>query len=265
MTVWAARPLVEEAYRAILSETDPDLARTALEANLKLLDALVELRPRDVELKLYQVQAYTGYAMMFLEPGELDRARRFYHRASDLGFEELLLRVGGTSTPELNWKEFQRLIVEFRSKDLGLIYWTAIAWAGWINLERDNPVAAAESPRPLAMMEWVIHRNAGYFYSGPLWFMGTYYASLPPLLGGDLERSREFFESALKQDGNHFLWGRLLFAQTYAVQALDRDLFETQLKLIIQGSVEEPPELKLLNRIAQIRARVLLNQADDIF
>jgi len=265
LTIWATQPVIEGAMASLLSETDPDLAREGLESQLKLLEGLLNVRPDDLRLLELAVRGFTGYAMMFLEPEDTLRARMMYRRAVDYGMRALSRRDARFARDDLTWAEFEPGIRHLKSRDIAIVYWTANALAGLVNLGRTSPQALADAPRAVALMQWVYEKDCHYYFSGPLWFFGTYYATLPPLAGGNLELARSYFTRAIEAHGDRFLWGKLLFAQYYAVQALDRALFTELLGEIATGATDEPPELRLINRVAARRAIELLSKTDEIF
>jgi len=265
MMVWAGRPMMRGAIEALLAESDSELARTGLESELKLLEGLLNLKPDDRQMLVLAAQGFAGYALMFLEDEEPARALVFYERARCYGLKALAGRDKGFVRDDLSFGEFYRLIGRLKPSDLPAAYWTALAWAGRINLERSSPKALAQFPRANALMEWVMGRDPHFYYSGPLWFFGTYYSSLPPMMGGDLERARDYFERAMKTDGDRFLFGKLLYARNYAVQAYDRELFEALLTEVIAGIADCPDDLRLMNSIAARKAAILMKRADEIF
>lgn len=264
ITVWATRPLIDGAFKSLMSEPDLDLARTAMESDLKLLDGLLEIRPQDRELLKMALQGYTGYALMFLEDEESGRAFSMYERARDYGLRLLAQTHKDFLSKEINYRQFKSLIPSLRERDLPIVYWTANAWFGAIYLQK-TPAALADIPRAKELMQWVLDRDPHFFYSGPLWFFGSYYASLPPMLGGDIKLSAKFFSEALEKDGDRFLFGKILYARYFATQTLDRDLYIQTLENLKNLPIDEPEDLILINRVAQQKALILLEHVDDIF
>jgi len=166
---------------------------------------------------------------------------------------------------ESRFKDFENAIGSVHNEDIEVVYWAAVAWAGWINLSRTDPMALAEFPRVRLLMDWVSQRDETYFFCGPNWFYGVYYSTLPPIVGGDAKKSKEYFEKAIDATDGKFLWGKLYYAQTYAVQTLDRVLFEQILNEIIQAAANELPDANLLNEVARVRAKSLLGKAGELF
>ncbi len=260
----AIKPLMRETVASILEDDDPILAESALATNLKLLEGLIRHDPDDPELLVLACQGFSGYSMLFVEDADPIRARELYARGRDYGLR-LLGRRDARIAPNGSFEGFLSGLDRLKPNDIDAAYWTAVAWGGWVNLARSNPMAAAQFPRVKELMNWVKVRDSTYYHAGPLWFFGVYYATLPPLLGGSPDKSRASFESAAKATQGQFLWGKLMFAKTYAVQTLDKGLFEHLLNDAIAGSPSAEPSVRLMNRVASIRAAQILKREDDLF
>ncbi|MBT3232599.1 MAG: hypothetical protein HN356_07270 [Calditrichaeota bacterium] len=264
LTVWATRPLIDGAFLSLMSEPDPDLAKTAMEADLKILEGLLELRPDDSDLLMKALQGYTGYALLFLEDEHPKRAVKIYQRARNFGFRILAARDERFLSQDLNYRQFKSILPSLRENDLPAVYWTSNAWFASINIQK-TPSSMANIPIAKEMMQWVLDRDPHFFYSGPLWFFGAYYASLPPMLGGSAVKSKEYFESALEKDGQHFIYGKYLYAKYFATQTLNRDLFLETLEDILNLPENEPDDLILINRVTQQKSVKLMEHVDELF
>ena len=263
--IWASRPLMEGAMASLMAETDLDLARTGMEAELKILEGLLEVDPNDRAYLSLAMKGFAGYALLFVEDDDPKRAKVMYERARIYGFR--LLRQGDPDiiNGKSDYARFQRFLKELKPADLEAVYWTATAWAGRINIDLESPAAIAALPKVTAMMSWVMERDSSFFFSGPQWFFAVYYCNLPALMGGGATKSQPFFERAMSTDGNRFLLGKFLYAKTYAVQTLDRELFVTLLTEVMKGNPNAPRELGLINKVAQKKAEFLLSKADTLF
>jgi len=265
LVIKSARPFLDDSMTALLRESDPEIARAAMATELKLLEGLLLSTPNDYKLLTMAAQGFTGYAMLYYDPMEQEKAQSLYYRGLMYGNRALSLRNAVFGQTESRFEEFESAMESLRNEDIGAVYWTAVAWGGWINTSRTNPMAIAEFPRVRLLMDWVIDRDETYFYSGANWFYGVYYSTLPPIVGGDVEKSRTYFEKAIVQTKGEFLWGKLYYAQTYALQTINRPLFERLLKDIIEAKSDGLSEATLLNQIAKQRAKELLTQTDELF
>jgi len=62
-----------------------------------------------------------------------------------------------------------------------------------------------------------------------------------------------------------FLLWHYLYAKYYAVQNMDRKLFETTLDHVLTAPVDRLPEKRFVNEAVKLKARHLLSQADQLF
>jgi len=115
------------------------------------------------------------------------------------------------------------------------------------------------------MMETVLALDETFYYGGPHLFLGTILASRSPILGGDPQKANEHFIASLQISHEKFLLTKYFYARTYAVQVQDRDLFKRLLQEILSAPDDLLPEQRLANEIAKVKARRLLNQAEDLF
>ncbi len=265
LVIRSVQPFFDDAMTSLLRETDPDIARAAMASDLKLLEGMLVASPANTHLLTLASQGFAGYSMLYYDPYEPEKAKELYRRSLKYGKQALSQRNIVFGQNESRFEEFEKAIETLHNEDIKSVYWTAIALAGWINLSRTDALAIAEFPRARLLMEWVNERDENYFFSGPNWFYGVYYSTLPPIVGGDAKKSKVYFDKAIKQTDGKFLWGKLLYAQTYAVQTLDRNLFDQILTEIINAESDELPDANLLNQVAKERAKILLGQGDELF
>jgi hypothetical protein len=95
-------------------------------------------------------------------------------------------------------------------------------------------------------------------------FFGVILASRSKMLGGDPEKAREYFETCLRITNGRFLMAKVYFAQYYARQAQDRELFVRLLTEVTEAD-DWPKDMSLMNLVAQRKARALLEDVDLYF
>jgi hypothetical protein len=123
----------------------------------------------------------------------------------------------------------------------------------------------ADLPKVLAMMEFVRDKDPGYYHGGAYLMLGSIEGSMPRVLGGKPEKSKEYFERALALNGGKFLLTYVYYAKTYAVQEQDQELFESLLKKVEEASLETFPEARLPNAIAKKKAKLLHDHINELF
>ena len=256
--------LMKGGFPAYMKETDSALIRDAMPANLKLIDAMLENDPENEELLVLACQGYAAYAFLFMEEENPERAKNLYMRAQKYGFS-LMKQRDLMPDNQFDLNAWNQKIVHATQKDLPGVFWTAFAWGGRIQLDRESPVSIADLPLVFALAEQAEALDPSYWFAGPDTFLGFYYGSLPVMLGGKPEKAKLHFESALNITHRNFLMIQVLYARSYAVLTQDRMLFNSLLEEVIRNTDDTLPEAALSNAIAREKARRLMEKADELF
>jgi predicted anti-sigma-YlaC factor YlaD len=96
-------------------------------------------------------------------------------------------------------------------------------------------------------------------------FFILYYASLPESMGGDLNLAKLHYERALEKTGGLSASPYVSWAQAVCIPAQDFPEFKSNLNQALKINVNKNPSNKLLNVLAQRKARYLLDNADLYF
>jgi hypothetical protein len=260
-----ASPLIDHGVAAMNRETDLELARASIPANLKMIEALLLADPGNVAYRVQAAMGFYGYALGFVEPDEHDRAAALYQRARDHALVALE-RAGITpATLTGDAAGLEQALARLDARAVPALFWTASAWGKWIELQLDDPARLAELPRVESLMQRVLALDETYYYGGAHLFFGVYYGGRAPMFGGDFVRAARHFDraAALGQD-------RLLFVEVYRARYLlrqtgDRAAFHATLKRVLDAPVGADPDLNLANALARKQAAELLNQEEDLF
>jgi len=257
--------LVPHFTGALFSECDPVLARDSLPSSLKMLEGLLRADPENRRLLEALSMGYAGYAVLFLEDEAPDRAGRLLERAMGYGLEALGGRGRALEASAMDPVALSRALQAMQPGDVEPLFWTGLAWSGWIRLNLDAPEALAQLNAAKACLRRVIELDGSTFHSMPYAALGSVLSAVPPMLGGEPEKARALFEKAIAGNHGQFLLAKLYFARYYAVRVQDRALFERLLDEIEQAAPDRLEEVCLLNAAAQRQARELRAQLDDLF
>jgi len=257
--------IMDYGFEVFNEEGDLELAREALGSNLKLLEALIKGDPNNQKLLLLTSQGYSAYALAFAEDDSVERARDFYLRARDYGMRILDRHANFRGAAGKDLDSFRAALQTLSKDDVPAVFWTGFGWGSYINITRTDVRAVADLPMVTAMMEFVRQRDSTYYFGGAYLFLGSFEGSLPKALGGRPEKSREYFERALRVNGGKFLMTYVYYAKTYAVQQQDQELFESLLKKVDEASSDVLPEARLANAVAKKKARLLLSHLNELF
>lgn len=258
-------PLFPQFSESIFEECDAELAKTAIPAELKLLEGLLKSEPENRQLLTNLAMGFCGFSLLYVEDEDPERASALYLRARNYGLRALgpkgmqlkdLKSLKGKSHPALE---------KINRQDLEALFWTTVSWNAWINLNLDKPSAIAQLGTAQACLQRVLELNSGYFHGLPYILMGVSLSARSRMFGGDVAKAKVFFEKALALEERRFLLAQYYYARYYAVRAQDKGLFFALLDEIEQGKTKPLPDVCLANTMARKKAARLRDMAEDFF
>lgn len=260
-----ASPLIDHGVSAMNRETDVELARASIPANLKMIEALLLVDPGNAPYRVQAAMGFYGYAMGFVEFSDAERARGLYRRAFDHALVALE-RAGlpqGALTGDLS--ALEQALAKLDARAVPALFWTASAWGKWIELQLDDPARLAELPRVEALMRRVLTLDETYYYGGAHLFFGAYYGGRAPMFGGDFGRAAQHFDRAAEINKNQMQWVEVYRARYLLRQAGERDAFHAALSRVLVAPAAADPELNLANALARQAAAELLAREEELF
>jgi hypothetical protein len=257
--------ILDNGLASFNEESDLQLAHEALGSNLKLIEAMIKSDPENEQFLIFATQGYNSYALAFCEDDSVERARVFYLRAKDYGMRVLLKNKKFKASLDGDITAFREAVKTFDKDDVPAIFWTAFSWGSYINITRTDVAGLADLSKVQALIEFVIEKDSSFYHGGAYLFLGTIEGSTPKSIGGNPDKSKEYFEKCLTLNGGKFLMTQLYYARTYAVATQDQPLFESLLKQVEDASVDILPEARLANVIAKQKARKLLALGNELF
>jgi predicted anti-sigma-YlaC factor YlaD len=259
------------------SDDDPELVKAAVPFSLKLTESLLNESPRHEGLLLAAASGFTQYSYAFVQQDadEMEDkdlaaaeemrgcARRLYLRARNYGLRGLGVRHKGFEKGlRADPKQAARAAT---LKDVPLLYWTAVAWAGAVSLSKDNPDLIGEMPVVEALMDRALALDEAFGDGAIHTFLITYEMSRPGGTGDSAARSRQHFERALALTQGLQAGPMVSYAEAVCVQKQDLKQFEAVLQQALTINVDVKPEWRLANLVMQRRAKWLLSRTDQLF
>ncbi len=269
----AGSPVFEE-------EQDIEVAEQSALAMLKTIEAFHRHNPENETYLLLLAKSYATYAFGFLETRILqyegtdpERYARYVERDKlfNLRGKEYGLRLIARQNPDLRkaidagLEPLRRELANLKRDEIEPVFWTAIAWGHYINWTKDSVRSVSDLTIVETLMGRVLELDPTFFYGGPHLFYGVYFASRPPMLGGDPKKAREHFDKAAGAAGGKFLMPIVLEAQYLAVQMNDKALFDELLAKVEAGSLDDMPEQRLANALAKERAKFMKANEKNYF
>ena len=252
-------------------EDDLVLAREASAFYLKLSESVLRQSPGNLKLSEAVAGGFTQYAFAFvsteaerLEAKDVkaaqklrDRAARLYLRAHRHAMAALTQQTPGfaqaLASPEpANWPRL-------RAEDIGVAYWAAASWGGYISLNKDKPEVVADLPQAIRLARLAWELNPDFSEGALASLMGTFEAARA---GGSRQQAAAYFDQAIAASAGHSAGALVGKAESIAQPAGDRSAFEALLQQALAASTRRHD---LQNEVMRERAQWLLDTADDLF
>lgn len=261
----------ELASQGNAPEDDLVLARDASAFYLKLSESVLRETPDNAALSLAVASGFTQYAYAFVqfeaERTEAKdaqaaqklrtRAAHLYRRAHDHAMNALAQQNPGfakalASPAQSDWPRLQ-------PDQVGLAYWAAASWGGWIALANDTPDTVADLPLAIRLAQLAWNVTPAYGNGALTSLMGSFEAARP---GGSRAQATHYFDQAILLGAGKNAGPFVAKAESIALPAGDRVAFEALLK---QALLASELQRDLQNGVMRERALWLLESADDLF
>jgi predicted anti-sigma-YlaC factor YlaD len=261
----------ELAVQGRTPEDDLILAREASAFYLKLSESLLLEVPGNSKLSESVATGFTQYAYAFVsfEAERIEakdaraaqvlreRAARLYLRAHRHAMAALEIASPGfrkslESTQPTDWPQL-------RTEHLGLAYWAAASWGGFIALSKDRPEAVADLPLAVRLAQLAYSRDPNYGQGSLASLMGSFEAARA---GGSRTQALAYFDQAIALGSPQSAGPLVTKAEAISLPSGNRTEFETLLRQALAVSVAHPD---MQNAVMRERAQWLLGIADDLF
>jgi predicted anti-sigma-YlaC factor YlaD len=259
------------------SDNDPELIRDAAPFSLKLMESVLAENPRHRGLLTSTSSGFTQYAYAFvaqdadeLEPTDSaaanklrDRARKLLLRARDYGLRGLDVAHGGF-TEQLRTNPRQAVKVANKD-DVPLLYWTAASWGLTITISKTQPDLVADQLAVEALIDRALELNESFDYGAIHAFLISYETVRQGASTPVEQRVRFHFNRAIELTEGKMAGPYVALAEAICIQKQDRKEFESLLKQALAIDVDQRPQWRLANLIAQRRAEWLMSRSGELF
>ena len=259
------------------SDDDPELIKAAVPFSLKLIESLLAESPKHEGLLLAASSGFTQYGYAFVkqeadEKEESDlagsdaaraRAKRLFLRARGYGLRGLEVRHPGF---EAALKKTPRdAVTAANRRDVPLLFWTAAAWGAAISVSKDDPALISDQLILEALLDRALALNE-HFDNGAIHSLLISYEMVRRSATGDpAERARKHFVRVIELSNGKLASPYVSLAEAVSIEKQDKAEFELLLKKALAIDPDAVPESRLVNHLAQHRARWLLGRIDDLF
>jgi hypothetical protein len=265
IAVMPTSSLLVAGRSAVLEEPDWQQGREAMPSQLALIESLLVSDPADIALRRLAAEGFGGGAFLFLEDQEPARAKGFYLRGRDHALAALALDSDFVGLAALAPEAFEARLKKADKADVPDLFWAGFSWAGYINLSKDDAAALADLPKAAALMTRSWELDPSFQHGGADLFFGLYYASRPPLLGGNPAKAKTHFEWAHRITKGQYLMTHYLNARWYAVAVQDQELCRQLLKKVLDEPSGRLPGARLADEAAKRKAAAMMEKIDEYF
>ena len=272
-----ADALTSEGTSVFATDEDPELVAEALPFALKTMEALLLSTPEHQRLLIGTSAGFVQYAHAFilapaeiLEKTDLEKAReqklrakKMFIRARTYGLRALDLRYEGFSQqlqPDANVA-----VSRTEQKDVPALYWTGVAWVSAISISTSDMGLVADLPVVATLLERCLELDESWNKGAVHEVFIHFDASRTEAEGGGLSKAEEHYNRAMELNEGHSVSPHLAFAEAICIKQQDRNTFEKLLQQVLEFDVDQYPEFRLSNVLAQRRARFLLENIEDYF
>ncbi len=262
-------------------ETDDDveLVGEALPFGLKLIESLLLESPEHRGLLLTAARGFVLYSYSTVadraevaEDEDLDRARALRLRARKLYLRGLAFGLRGleVSYPGLRERLFADpegavAVIDNRKKkqqDIPFLYWSAAALGLGISVARNDAAMLARLPEVEAMLDRALELDESW-ENGSLHEFAIQFASSKPG-GADYAVMKRHYDRVIELSEYPTAGTHVSYAEAVSLPQQDKPGFRTLLEKALAVDPDSNPPRRLVNVLAQRRARRLLDRIDDL-
>lgn len=266
-----------ESGSVYATDNDVELVGDALPFSLKTIEGLLLEVPDHKGLLLLAASGFTqySYAWVDLEALELEesnpsRAEELRMRARNL---YLRSRAYALRAVELQQKHFveglrsdpETTLAHYSVEHIPELYWLALSWAAAISSDKSDMDLVADLNLIDPILRKCLELDEGYEQGVLHEFMIAWQGGRSPLQGGGVGLAREHFARAIELSGGIRIGALVALAENVAVAEQNREEFERLLREALAFEVDAHPQTRLVNLVAQKRARLLLDRVDNYF
>ena len=235
--------------------------KAELETALKSFEVVANSSDRPYEAMKYLTRGY--YLLADGHTEEMEEKKKLWEVGIAWGEKAMATNSEFKKRVVDNGEKIEDTLKYLTKSEIEAIYWTASNLGKW---GKNSGIATVlkYKTRIKNMINRVGELDKNFFYGAFNRYWGAYYAVAPGFAGGDMSKSWDNFQAAIKIEKN-YLGNYVLVADYWAKKKGDRKLFQDQLKKALNGNVNAIPALKPENTIEKRKAKKLLSQMDELF
>ena len=225
--------------------------KTSLQQAIGLYGKAYETAPS------YDLAVRLSYAYYFLadafEQGE--QKSKDYYKGYEWGIRALCYDPGFRQRYQAEKRGMGDAINGVPKEFAGGIFWTATCYGKWGKM-RNILKQLGPAKQARKMITYLYSIDKAYYYGGPARWLGAFYAIAPGIAGGDLKKSKQYYEEAIAL-APAYLATKVLMAENYYPKAKDRAGYYRALDEVLAGDASALPEVAIEQKVEQEKANKL--------
>jgi len=260
-------------------DDDPDLVRGALPVMLKIMETLRDGLPDHKGIRLGLVRSFTSFGVGFVQDDAdrlteknvqegqtlYGRGRRLLLRAYQYGLEGLELAAPGFRKEFTDHRADAAVARITKKEDVALLYWTAAALGSAIACSKGDMKLVGDLPLVEKLMTRALALDPDFDEGALHEFFVTYDMTLGTGRGGGPIEAKKHYLRALELSKNKKLGAHVTYAESVLVELQHKEEFVKVLEGVAKADVDADLPHRLVNVLAQRRARWLLSRTDELF
>jgi predicted anti-sigma-YlaC factor YlaD len=259
-------------------DSDLELVGDALPFAIKLYESLLAQNPDHQGLILTTGSLFVMYANAFVQaPAEMlpieqvddryaanARAKKLYLRGADIILSGLEKKYPGWKDAAEN-ETLDRYLGETKKEDVPSLYWAVAGLISAYSMDVFDFELGMRLPELTAMIKRAYELDPDFNKGALDDFFILFYSSVPEGLGGDPSLVEPHFQRAVEKSGGLSAGPYVSYAEAVCKPAQDYKSFKEYLEKALAVDADADPANRLVNILAQKKARYLLDTASDFF
>ncbi|MCL2264473.1 MAG: TRAP transporter TatT component family protein [Treponema sp.] len=265
----------EASSDVFTGDSDPELVGDAIPFAIKIYETLLSQNPNHQGLMLMTGSLFIMYANAFVQgPAEmlpysdwqarengLLRAKALYLRGYEILYDALDKKYSGFRKAAGNEETLKKYLSRFKKADVGTIYWAVAGGMSAYSIDLLDFNLSRCIPQWKAMIQRAYELDPNYNGAALDEFFIIFYAALPEVMGGDIKRAEYHFNKTMEKTKGQSAGAYVSYAQSVFVPAQDYDGYVDYLNKALAVNPDDDVSTRLVNIIAQRKARWLLDNA----
>ncbi len=260
-----ADAVYDELVTSMMDLPNAQVAIEGMPGMALMISAMISLSPDNPKLLGLGAMAYGCWGML-IEDDRKEYAMELYQIGESYGLRGIkALDDDIKKGIEEDGKDIINFTDKIEKENMDVVFWYVLCKALRLFGDMENPYILIEAGNVIAVIDRIAEIEPSYFFYCPALFQATFAAFGGPMLGYTYVQANKMFKEALEKTNNKMLLGYWLYARFYAVTIMDEKLFDETVEYVLETPNNALPGGQLINAIAKIKIRKLMEEKENFF